>query len=149
LESFFPPKGVDVPRRRMEIFRDEEDFTGSEYHEALNKHLENSARLIVICSPAGRKSEFVNDEVRRFAAQKGAGNIVPILLAGLPNNEAGDALEAEKAFPEALCEIMQMPLAADYRGFDSNSSEVARAPYLGAWYTLLANLYGVSRSEIE
>ena len=53
------------------------------------------------------------------------------------------------AFPDALCEVLNMPLAADYRGFDPGRSRVDRGVYEGSWYTTLANLYDISRSQIE
>lgn len=72
-----------------------------------------------------------------------------MLVAGVPNNEATAEQSAQMAFPDALCEVMKMPLAADYRGFDPGRSRVDRGVYEGSWYTTLANLYDVSRSQIE
>ena len=60
---------------------------------------------------ATRTSEYVNDEIRRFVELRGVDNVIPILLAGIPNNEATREQEVEKAFPDSLCEVMQMPLA--------------------------------------
>jgi hypothetical protein len=31
LRRYTPPSGLPVPKRRLNIFRDEEDFTGTEY----------------------------------------------------------------------------------------------------------------------
>jgi hypothetical protein len=39
--------------------------------------------------------------------------------------------------------------AADYRGFDPRRSRVNRGVYEGSCYTTLANLYDISRSQIE
>jgi len=64
LESYKPPRDLKVPQRHLVVFRDESDFTGVEYHGALAKHLGASAKLIVLCSPNARLSEFVNDEIR-------------------------------------------------------------------------------------
>ncbi len=149
LESYKPPKDLDVPQRHPNIFRDEQDFTGTEYQRSLEKHLQESAKLIVVCSPAARKSQYVNDEIRGFAKSKGAQHIIPLLIAGIPNNEAKPSQEIEKAFPEALCEELGTPLAADYRGFDVQKDKVYRGVFEGAWYKTLADLYGRSRVEIE
>src|SRR4051794_4286641 len=145
LERYWPPKTLDVPLRRLVIFRDEDDFTGTEYHQSLDRHLQSSDKLIVICSPSSRASAYVNDEIRRFAQARGADHVIPVLLSGLPNNEAAAGGEAEKAYPEALCDVMTMPLAADYCGFVPGTSKIQSGPYQGAWYTILANLYGRSR----
>ena len=42
-----------------------------------------------------------------------------------------------------------MPLAAEYRGFDARKDTINKGAFEGPWYTTLANLYGVSRREIE
>ena len=149
LEDYVPPKDLNVPQRHLDIFRDETDFTGAEYHRAVDMHLQTSSKLIVICSPDARKSLYVNDEIRRFAHANGADNIVPILLAGIPNNEVQPGQEADQAFPDALCEALEMPLAQNYLNFDTRRDRVNRGAYDGSWYATLANLYGVSRSVIE
>jgi WD40 repeat protein len=149
LESFTSPKGLRSERRRLEIFRDKQDFTGNEYHHSLEKHLKDSTKLIVVCSPEAVQSEYVNDEIRRFAGLRGASNIIPVLHSGIPNNEAGPGQESQRAFPQALCEIMDMPLAADYRGWTPKKARINGGRYRDAWYTVLANLYDVSRAEIE
>jgi outer membrane protein assembly factor BamB len=149
LANYAPPRDLSLPRRRLDVFRDEEDFTGAEYYQSLDRHLNNSGKLIVLCSPAARGSQFVNDEIRRFAGKKGAENIIALLVAGLPNNEATPEQQAQMAFPDALCEAMKMPLAADYRGFDAKRSKVDRGAFEASWYTTLANIYDVSRAQIE
>jgi tetratricopeptide (TPR) repeat protein len=149
LEDYKPPRDLSVAQRNPIVFRDEADFTGVEYHASLAKHLRSSRKLIVICSPHARKSEYVNDEIRHFAEARGADNIVSILLSGIPNNEAKPGQEGEMAFPEAMCQVMEMPLAANYLGFDPRKEKVNKGIFYGSWYTILANLYDISRSEIE
>lgn len=149
LTDYSPPKDLPLPQRRLDVFRDEDDFTGAEYYQSLEHHLQASNKLIVLCSPAARNSQFVNDEIRRFAGTKGAEHIIALLVAGIPNNEAAPEQQAQMAFPDALCESMKMPLAADYRGFDPRRSKVDRGGYEASWFTTLANIYDVSRARIE
>ncbi|PJG56121.1 hypothetical protein CVM73_04700 [Bradyrhizobium forestalis] len=149
LAAYAPPKGLGVPARRLRVFRDQSDLTGVEYHQSIARHLRDSRKLILLCSPHARASAFVNDEVKQFAAARGAENIIPLLIGGLPNNEASPDQEALKAFPDALCEAMQMPLAGDYRNFDARRDKPDKGTFHGSWYTLLANLLELSRSEIE
>jgi len=149
LANYTPPKDLPLPHRRVDVFRDEEDFTGAEYYESLDRHLTNSSKLIVLCSPAARASRFVDDEIRRFGRSRGTQHIIPLLVAGIPNNEAAPGQEAQMAFPDALCESMQMPLAADYRDFDPRRSNVDRGRYEASWYTTLANIFDISRAQIE
>jgi hypothetical protein len=138
-----------VPRRRLRVFRDQSDLTGVEYHQSIARHLRDSRKLIALCSPRARASSFVNDEIKQFAAARGAENIVPLIIDGIANNEASHEQDALKSLPDALCAAMQMPLAGDYRNFDARRDNVTKGAYYPAWYTLLANLFDVSRSEIE
>lgn len=147
LKRYRPPRGMPVPQRRLNIFRDQEDFTGVEYSKAVELHLRGARKLIVICSPHASKSRYVEDEIRRFATSHNAIDIISVLLAGVPNNEAkpGDDL----AFPGELCKLLEVPLASDYRGFHSRWHRPASRRFRPAWYKLLADLYERSRAEIE
>jgi formylglycine-generating enzyme required for sulfatase activity len=148
LEGYKPPKGMALPQRHLEIFRDKRDFTGTEYHESLVRHLGNSAKLIVICSPDAVLSDYVNDEIKRFAQMRSAQAIIPVLVSGIPNNEARNSDDPNQAFPPALCEVMKMPLAADFRQFQAGR-RITKGDFESAWYTTLANLYGVPRADLE
>ena len=141
LESYKPPKDLPLPQRFLDVFRDESDFTGVEYHSSIENHLKRSAKLIVVCSPHARRSPYVNDEIRRFVRLNGPKNIIPVLLAGVPNNEAQSGQEEDMAFPEALCEVMQMPLATNYLGFDLTRDKINKGGFDSSWYALLANIY--------
>ena len=149
LERYNPPKDLELAQRHLNIFRDKDDFTAGEYYQKIDKHLEDSAKLMVICSPEARKSKYVNDEIRRFTQKRGAAHIIPIILSGIPNNEAKPGQEEDLAFPEALCEAMEMPLAASYLGFDSRKDRVNKDSFFTAWSATLSELYGISRSEME
>ena len=37
---------------------------------------------MVICSPAARASDYVDDEIRRFVDERGPEHIIPIIVAG-------------------------------------------------------------------
>ena len=149
LKNYTPPKGLGAPPRPLRVFRDQSDLTGVEYHQSIARHLAGSRKLLAMCSPRSRASQFVNEEISRFAAARGAENIVPLLVDGLPNNEALPEQEEQKAFPDALCAAMQMPLAADYRQFDFRRDKLNKGTFYASWYTMLANLLDRSRSDIE
>jgi hypothetical protein len=130
----------------LSVFRDRSDFTGSEYNRALEGHLQESASLIVVCSPNARTSHYVGDEIRRFAALHGTQRIFPVLVDGLPDNEADE----KKSFPPALVEVLGgMPLAADYRGFDTVRRRFNDPRFESEWFKLLANLQDASPAEIR
>ncbi len=104
LENFNPPKDPRIPQRRLNVFRDEDDLIGTDYYKSIDDHLGDSAKLIVVCSHNARKSEFVNDEIHRFSKLNSSTNIIPIIIDGIPNNEAKEGQEEQKAFSDALCE---------------------------------------------
>jgi WD40 repeat protein len=148
LRRYTPPSGLPVPKRRLDIFRDEEDFTGTEYYQAVGRHLQGSRKLIVICSPNARASSFVNDEIQRFTQVHAPEDLIPVLIAGNPET-TNSANDADMTFPAALCERLELPLASDYRGFDPKSSKPHSARYRTSWYKLLADICNCSRAEIE
>lgn len=150
LRRYKPPKALLAPQRRLNVFRDTEDFTGTEYKASVAKHLQASHKLIVICSPNARSSEFVDDEVRRFAQTHQAADIIPVLIAGVPNNETKSDVDPEMAFPAALVELLEMPLACDYRGFDpKRDKDASGKKFQQEWFKLLANIYDRPRAEVE
>jgi WD40 repeat protein len=145
LGNYAPPPDLPVAQRRLRVFRDESDFRGNEYGSALESMLRSSAKLLVICSPNSRASAYVGGEIASFAAIRGKEHIVSALVSGRPNNEAGDA---EPAFHDELVGRLPVPLAAEYRGWNE-ADRVDRDRFEGAWFKLIADIYGVERSDIE
>jgi len=148
LEGFKPPPDLAVPQHPLKVFRDVSDLTGNQYFRAIESQLRASSKMIVVCTPDARRSDFVEDELRRFIEARGALHVIPILLGGVPNNEASADQAELMAFPRALTDALEFPLAIDYRGW-SPSSTVDDGVHRAAWYTLLADLYGVTRDQIE
>jgi hypothetical protein len=77
-----------------------------------------------------------------------AEDLIPVLIAGNPETTYSTN-NADMAFPAALCERLELPLASDYRGFDPKSSKLHSARYRTSWYKLLADICNCSRAEIE
>ena len=69
--------------------------------DELEKQLQSSEYLIVICSPHASRSEWVNKEIQVFIDEGRLGNIIPFIVEGLPH--AGSAVE--ECFPQALKNI--------------------------------------------
>ena len=44
---------------------------------------------------------------------------------------------------------MELPLASSYLGFDLQRDRINKSSFSGSWYKLLADMYGISRSEVE
>jgi TIR domain/Anaphase-promoting complex subunit 4 WD40 domain/WD40-like Beta Propeller Repeat/WD domain, G-beta repeat len=152
LNSYSPPKDLGVPQRRLRVFRDESDFQGVEYHASLDRNLRESANLLVVCSPNSARSTYVEDEIRRFAQYRDKDHIIPLIIAGVPNNELKNGDEDARAFPEQLVKLLPIPLANDYRGFDARNDKLQKGRWASAWFKTLADIYAdyqIDRSQIE
>lgn len=95
-----------LPRRMAPIFRDR---TGggdsSDLSTETQEALAESGALIVLCSPSAARSKWVNEEIRVFRRVGNRKRIFSVLLAGDPG----------EAFPPALLEDGEEPLAVDFR----------------------------------
>lgn len=149
LRRFRPPKGLGASRHHMRVFRDETDLVGTNYPETIAEFLKRSRKLLLICSPTARGSQYVCDEIAKFAKSRDSKDIVPILYKGRPNGEYEPGQTDDRAFPAVLEELLQEPLAVDYRGFESAKDKPNQSDFRNPWYTLLANLYDVGRNDIE
>lgn len=88
----------NIPKKIRPVFWYKKDLSGSRLKEALEKELEVSRYLIVICSPDSAKSEWVNDEVKSFITREKGGDIIPFIVEGTPHSANVD----EECFPESL-----------------------------------------------
>ena len=103
LEGFHCPREAAEGRPgsgRLRIFRDQTDLAGAKLQESLNRELERSRYLIVICSPASAASRWVDAEIRHFRSLGREDHILPFIVAGEP---ASDQPELE-CFAPALRE---------------------------------------------
>jgi len=88
----------EVPQRLFPVFRDRDELEGvSNLPERLYAALTESRALIVICSPQGAASHWVNEEIRTFKHQYPKRDVLAVIVGGEPwsGNE-------NECFPEAL-----------------------------------------------
>jgi len=103
LERYRPPK-ASANARLSPIFRDRDELRAAGSLSAvLEDALDSSEYLIVICSPEGAASHWVNEEIRYFSQKRDASRILCLIARG-----AGSQI-----FPPALTESNAEPLAAD------------------------------------
>lgn len=107
------------------IFQDRAELSASANLAAsVQVALAQSAFLIVICSPNGARSRWVNEEIREFIRLGRQSEIQCLVIAGEPRplRNADDPSD-DGAFPPALFESGgQEPLAADIRpGMDGKN----------------------------
>jgi hypothetical protein len=160
LISYQAPSGLPLPQRRLRVFLDVSDFAGQEYKPSIRRHLARSAKILVICSPNAVASRFVGPEIDDFVVlhplpspatgeTPSRGDIVAVMIDGLPFNETSGPSDPRNAFPEALCRALDLPIAIDYRSFDQRRNKLKEGEYHNSWFTLLAQIYGHSRAALE
>lgn len=80
------------------VFKDTTDLTPGRLHEEIERALDNSRYLIVVCSPDAAKSKWVNKEVQYFIDHGRADDIIPYIIGGEPNS----ADPRKECYPESL-----------------------------------------------
>lgn len=133
LETYRIPKKVinahkekDIPNRLFPIFRDRDEFsTSTDLRESINRALDDSDYMVVICSPNSAQSEWVNEEIKRFKVSGGESRIVCLIVAGEPNASDDQQTSKDACFPEAvwvkvtddgqITSLRTEPIAADAR----------------------------------
>lgn len=98
-----------LPPRLLPVFRDRDELPASTgLSDVINRALEGSRYLIVVCSPRSAASLYVNQEVRAFKALGRQARVLCLIVDGDP------ALTGEGAcLPEAVRDAE--PIAADAR----------------------------------
>ena len=90
LERYRLPKdlqpGGGTARKSLRVFRDQTDLAGVELQASLQRELEASRCLIVICSPHSAVSPWVNEEIRYFKSLGRADSIIPFIVDGEPES---------------------------------------------------------------
>jgi tetratricopeptide (TPR) repeat protein len=96
-----------VPARFRPVFRDGTELAANpDLVARISSALEQSAYLIVLCSPRAAKSHWVQEEIVRFRELHGSARILAVVLEGRP--EAGE----DSCFPPALRYWVGDPQAA-------------------------------------
>jgi tetratricopeptide (TPR) repeat protein len=85
-----------VPRALRPIFRDREDYSGSDaLTDATIAALDRSAALIVLCSPSVFGRSPVNREVRAFRSRHPERPVIPVIVGGTSPDNIPAALRFE------------------------------------------------------
>ncbi len=147
LERYRPPTALrssrpDLPARLFPVFRDSAELaTSNDLQESIQRALDDSDALIVVCSPAARASRWVNEEIRQFRASGRGDRIFCLMVAGSP-----DPAAADYAFPAALLQHdedlpQHEPLAADVTAAGGGKRD--------ALLRIAAGLLGVGIDELK
>ncbi|MDG2213757.1 MAG: toll/interleukin-1 receptor domain-containing protein, partial [Verrucomicrobiota bacterium] len=160
LETYSIPKALigkkalygKVPKRLFPVFRDRDELpTATELGTVIDKALNDSSHLVVICSPRSAKSQWVNEEIKQFKRLGKADRILCLIVDGEPYGADKPEMGLEECFPEAvkyelgedgeLSEERTEPIAADAReGKDGKRNALLK---------LVAGLLGVGFDELK
>ena len=111
LESYPVPRplvGRDTfagpaPRRFRPIFRDRAELAAHpDLPSEIHRVIDACGYLIVVCSPAAARSDWVNAEIAYFISAHGEGRILCVIVGGKPSSGLGGGPGAEDCFPPAL-----------------------------------------------
>lgn len=122
----------NIPKKIRPVFWYKKDLSGTKLKEALEKELEVSQYLIVICSPDSAKSDWVNDEVKSFTARGRSKYIIPFIVDGVPHS----ANDNNECFPESL---RNLPREEEIRGISVQEDGKQHA-----LVDVVATMFGVS-----
>ena len=141
-----------IPARIQPIFRDRDELpSATDLGAAINAALEESAALIVICSPRAAQSHWVNEELRRFKSLGRADRVFCIIVDGEPGASHRPEGQATECLPKAALYVVTAqgeitrtraePVAADARpGGDGKRLAALK---------LVAGLLGVGFDELR
>lgn len=106
LESYSLPTAIrkkkpELPNKIRPVFRDQSELAGGNLKTEIEKGLNGSKYLIVICSPRSAKSPWVSKEVQHFINQGREEYIIPFIIGGTPNATNSE----EECFPEGLRQL--------------------------------------------
>jgi len=126
-------------RRLPPAFRDRDELaSSSDLAASVRAALEQSAFLVVICTPNSAASRWVNEEIRTFIALGRRDRIRLVIFDGEPMSEDN----AVNCIPPAMLEGAESePLAADARKGQDGPT--------GAKLKVLAGMLGVSYDELR
>jgi tetratricopeptide (TPR) repeat protein len=130
-----------VPKSLRPIFRDREDFAGGHtLGEATIAALDQSAALIVLCSPVAATRPAVNEEVRLFRSRHVDRPVIPVIIEGKAPANFPPALSYEIAADGTITDRPKTILGPDLReDGDGRSLGLSK---------VVAGLTGVGTDEI-
>lgn len=106
LESYSLPTAIrkkdpELPNKIRPVFRDQSELSGGNLKAEIEKGLNGSKYLIVICSPRSAQSPWVSKEVQHFIDQGKEEYIIPFIIGGTPNASNPE----DECFPEGLRQL--------------------------------------------
>lgn len=109
-------------RRLGKVYRDlDEAPAGRDLSQEITAALANSRKLVVICSPHSRQSDWVRSEAAFFVEADRASDVIPVLTAG----ELVDTIPTPVG-EKLKWDVARLPIAADARDGELRQQEFFR-----------------------
>ncbi len=128
-----------LKNRIYPIFRDREELPSGHLSELIESALAKSGALIVVCSPASARSEWVNREIEYYRRVR-PDRIFAIVASTAPSLSVDGSDATKGCFPSALLASDKEVLASDAR----REKDGFRAAYL----KIVAGLVGANLGEL-
>ena len=109
---------LGIPQKLRPIFIYEYDLAGNQLHKEIEKELNASKYLIVICSPESAKSIYVNREIEYFIKQGRQEYIIPFIIGGDVNSQE----PSNECFPPALLKLVNSGGENEIRGINISTN---------------------------
>ncbi len=135
---------TDHPRagnRLYPCFRDREELPSGHLGEAIEKALQDSSALIVVCSPHASTSTWVEKEIRFFEGLGRGQRIFAIIADGEPGASEHDNQDAE-CFPSALRHAARLRLGERPLEVVAGDARKGKDGWRNAWLKLVAGIIG-------
>lgn len=129
---------IGIPDKLRPIFIYEYDLAGNQLHDALQRELDASKYLIVICSRESAKSKYVNDEIQHFIDTGRTDAIIPFIVDGEVKSENPDM----ECFAPALLSLMNEK-ESELRG-----TNIATNGKRGALVDVVATMLNLRRDSL-
>lgn len=141
IPSSIKKDNISIPQKIRPVFIYEYDMAGNVLNEAIEKELNSSKYLIVICSPNAVRSKYVNREIETFIKLGRKKYIIPFIVDGEVNAEEHE----KECFPQALRKH------ADSRkdNFELRGANVSTDGKHGALVDVVATMLGVRRDILK
>jgi len=108
LPAIIRKENADLPQKIRPVFRDKTDMEAGVIIDTIQKKLERSQYLIVICSPQAAKSNWVGSEISAFIEMGRSDRIIPFIVDGVPNSN-----DSRECFHPHIKEKIPEPLGVN------------------------------------
>jgi WD40 repeat protein len=141
--------------RALRVFRDETGLSvNPELWTSISSAMRSSRWFVLLCSPDGAASEWVNREIDEWAAHHPAGHILPVLTEGalVWDPELGDYDPARSNAPPPSLQgrFAEEPRHLDLRWARGEEDlDLRHSRFRAAVADLAAPMHGVAKDELE